>query len=375
MEQATRLLAILDSAVDAIITIDAEGIVETVNPATQKMFGYEATELVGNNISRLMPEPFCREHDGYLRAYLQSGQTQVIGLGREVIGRRKDGTTFPIHLAVSEFQDAGRRLFTGIVRDISQLKAAEQQLRDLNESLEERVRLRTAELEAAQIQLVKKEKLATLGQVAGGIAHEIRNPLNAVKTSVYFLTHAKDPTAEKTLEHLDRIDRQVTMIDNVVSALSDVAKMPDPVLKPYQVSELLELAQSGVSLPNSLRVVVEVEAGLPAVMVDANQMPIVLRNLIRNARDAMPDGGTLILRGQRRGSEVVLSVIDEGQGIAPDVLHKVMQPFFSTKARGMGLGLAISKTIAELNRGRIHVASALGSGSRFDVILQASPES
>ncbi len=190
-ERQDLLAAILRTAVNAIIVIDQRGIIQDVNPATEKLFGYSSEDVLGKNVNILMPTPYREEHDDYLENYRKSGVAKIIGIGREVVGRRKDGTNFPIHLAVSEIKSGPERLFAGIVRDISDLTDAQRKLTLLNEELEERVRLRTAELRAAQSELVRKERLATLGQISGGIAHEIRNPLNAIKTSSYYLLNAE----------------------------------------------------------------------------------------------------------------------------------------------------------------------------------------
>ena len=369
----SRLEAILNNAVDAIITIDEQGLVESANPATESLFGYEAAEIVGRNVNMLMPSPYHEEHDGYVRNYVEGGPRKIIGIGREVTGRRKDGSVFPMHLAVSEFHDDGRRLFTGIVRDISDLKEAESRLRDLNDDLEVLVRDRTQELREAQAELVKKEKLATLGQVSGGIAHEIRNPLNAVKTSIYYLSNARTPTPEKTNEHLDRIDRQVTLIDNVVTALSDVAKLPDPNRTPLDLTTALPQIARAVGLPPNIEVQWQFDDGLPHVIVDEFQIPIVFKNLIRNARDAMQDGGgTITIGATAEGEHVDISVADTGVGIAPDQLQKIMEPLYSTKARGMGLGLAITRAIVKKNSGQLTVESTEGEGSKFTVRLDAA---
>ena len=211
-----------------------------------------------------------------------------------------------------------------------------------------------------------------LGQVSGGIAHEIRNPLNAIKTSAYFLLHAKRPSNEKTMEHLSRIDRQVTLIDNVITALSDVAKMPDPRLLPADIEGILRPVVNSIKLPDNTSIEFEFQGELPKVLVDPTQIEIVFRNLIRNARDAMPDGGRVVVRSGKVDDRIHISVIDQGTGISDDDLGKIFEPFFSTKARGMGLGLAITRAVLNKNRGELLVFSEPGSGSTFTVALQAA---
>ncbi len=319
-----------------------------------------------------MPSPYRKEHDGYLDSYLTTGVAKIIGTIREVVGQRKDSTTFPIHLAISEIEENGERYFTGVIRDISDLKEAEQKLEEMNAVLESRVKERTAELEAAQADLVSQEKLATLGQVSGGIAHEIRNPLNAVKTSAYYLLKAKNPSDEKRREHLERIDRQVTMIDNVVTALSDVAKLPDPRLANVCCSEMLTAAIRDITMPDNVNVVLDLPESLPPAFVDDLQMPIVFRNLLRNARDAMPEGGTVKIRGEESDGKLLLHVEDDGEGIESHVLERILEPLFTTKVRGMGLGLAICKAILDKNGGQLRIDSQPGEGSRFTVFLASA---
>lgn len=494
--ERARLEAILRTAVDAIITIDERGIVQSANPATERLFGYAPSEIVGHNVSMLMPAPFREEHDHYLHQYLNTGQQKIIGIGREVAGLHRDGSTFPIHLAVSETTVDGRRLFTGIIRDLSALKSAEaeqlalggilenslneiyifdavslnflrvnrgarenlgfemdelermtpvsikpeftqarfletlQPLREgareqltietvhqrkdgtrydvevhlqmariqdrqvfvaiavdttirkeldrerarINEELEQRVRERTAQLHEAQANLVRQEKLATLGQVSGGIAHEIRNPLNAVKTSAYYLLHATNPPPEKTAEHLARIDRQVSLIDNVITALSDVAKLPDAAHEPLSLPTCLGEVAHSISCPANVEIDLRLPADLPLVLADPHQLPIAFKNLIRNARDAMPNGGVIAITADARDGHVHVRIRDEGVGIPAEDLPHIMEPLFSTKARGMGLGLAITKAIVEKNLGTIQAESQLGMGSTFIVRLsQSSP--
>ena len=372
-ERQARLEAIMNQAVDAIITIDSQGLIDSINPATVSMFGYPERELLGQNIKLLMPEPYRAEHDGYLANFRETGVRKIIGIGREVSGRRKDGSVFPMHLAVSEIQLGDRQLYTGIVRDITDLKKVERQLAEVNEQLEHRVQLRTRQLREAQAELVRNEKFSTLGKVSGGIAHEIRNPLNAVKTSAYYLLHANNPSPEKVKEHLQRIDRQVMMIDNVVTALSDVAKLPDAQLGALDPAELVNSAIQSMALPENIEVQIDIPDPTPWVLADPGQLTIALLNLIRNARDAMPRGGRMTLHCQPFDGMVELSVIDTGSGIATADLDKVMEPLFTTKARGMGLGLSITRAIVEKNQGTLHVESQPGQGSRFSMRLRAAP--
>lgn len=368
------LLAILETAIDAIVVINGEGIIQTVNSATCHLFGYSKAEMVGQNVSILMPSPFRDQHDGYLENYKRTGHGKIIGVGREVKGKRRDGSEFPLHLAVSKLAYGNELLFAGIVRDISDLKQAQDLLAQANEQLEHRVKERTEELRAAQAELIKSERLATLGQVSGGIAHEIRNPLNAVRTSVYYLRHAKQPSPDKVAEHLERIDRQVSLIDNVVTALSDIARLPEPKVGVCDMTALIRNLVGTVSMPETVRVEIDLpESGFDAIG-DPNQLSIVFRNLLRNARDAMPDGGTINVFGEQSSDEVIVHVVDTGIGIADEDLGRITEPLYSTKARGMGLGLAISVAILQKNQGRLNVKSRIGHGAEFSVHLKPASE-
>jgi two-component system sensor kinase FixL len=279
-----------------------------------------------------------------------------------------------MHLGVSEIKVGEKHLFTGIVRDISEQKLAEEQLAAANEQLEDRVKQRTSELRAAQSDLVRSEKFATLGKVSGGIAHEIRNPLNAVKTSAYYLLNARNPSDEKTQEHLERIDRQVSLIDNVVTALSDVAKLPEANLSSTNIEPILQSALNSVSLPDEVEVEMSFANDLPKVMVDANQIVIVFKNLIRNARDAMAEGGKLTLAANVDEQFVTVAFSDTGSGISEENLTKIMEPLFTTKATGMGLGLSISRAIVEKNKGQLSVESEFEVGSTFSIAIQRSDD-
>jgi signal transduction histidine kinase len=218
----------------------------------------------------------------------------------------------------------------------------------------------------------RAERLAAIGQVAGGIAHELRNPLNVVKTSIYYLQNARNPSPAKTAEHLQRIERHVTLADNVITALSNFAKMPIPNLRPGTLAPCLRQVLEINPLPETIRVTVDCPPTLPPVLADLDQVAIVFGNLVRNAREAMPQGGTLSLSGRQVDDSVEVAVADSGAGIAPENLKRIMEPLYSTKARGLGLGLAIARSILEKNRGSLRVASEPGKGTTFTVRLAAA---
>lgn len=217
--------------------------------------------------------------------------------------------------------------------------------------------------------LQRHERLLTLGQIAGGVAHELRNPLNVMKTSVYYLRHARQPSAEKTREHLQRIERHIGVADSVISALSSFARLPSPNLRPTPLGPIVREALELNPVGPQVTVQTELPPDLPQVLADADQLLIVLGNLIRNASDAMPEGGPLTVRARQAAGAVWLEVIDAGTGIAPEDLQRILEPLYSTKARGLGLGLAIVRTILEKSRAELAIETTLGAGSTFRVQL------
>ncbi|HET6879736.1 MAG TPA: protoglobin domain-containing protein [Pirellulales bacterium] len=216
----------------------------------------------------------------------------------------------------------------------------------------------------------RSDRLAAIGQVAGGVAHELRNPLNVVKTSVYYLTTTRSPAPEKVKQHLERIERQIGLADRVITALSDFARLPVPELHPLSLHECLTEVLELSPLPNEIVVTVRCPPDLPPLLGDARQLQIVFSNLIRNARDAMlPQGGSLTISGQSVDGDVEVSVADTGSGIARENLERIMEPLYSTKARGIGLGLAITRSIIDKHGGSLRVASEVGKGTQFTVRL------
>ena len=220
----------------------------------------------------------------------------------------------------------------------------------------------------------QNERLAAIGQMSGGVAHELRNPLNVVKTSVYFLLNAKNPTPEKIAEHLHRIQRQVDVADSVTTALSDFAKQPMPQFQPFSFDTCLREALEISALPESIHVSIDIPANLPYLAGDQRQMTVVFGNLIRNARDAMPGGGRLSITAHQNGQLVEIAVADTGEGIKEEHLGRFLEPLFSTKARGIGLGLAITRAILDKHRAQLQVQSRPGVGSTFTVRVPIAEE-
>jgi signal transduction histidine kinase len=216
------------------------------------------------------------------------------------------------------------------------------------------------------------ERLAAIGQVAGGIAHELRNPLNVVKTSVYFLLNARNPSPAKTAEHLQRIERHVVVADGVITALSNFAKMPLPNLRLFEVEacvrEVLELNP----VADNIKVTIDCPSTVAPALGDVDQVRIVFGNLIRNGREAMPKGGNLVIQARQVGDNIEIRFTDTGAGISRENLSRITEPLFSTKARGLGLGLAIVRAILDKNRGSLHITSEVGQGTTCTVRLPAA---
>ncbi len=352
------LEAIHDGAVDAIITINQQGLIETVNPATLSLFGYSEVELVGKNISQLMPAPYHDEHDGYLKNYLATGIRKIIGIGREVVGLKKDGTQFPIHLAVNEIQLPDRRVFAGFVRDLTKTKQLEAQL---------------------QSKLLMNERLAAIGQTISGMAHESRNAFQR--------SHAC--LAELALD-LEHVPASLALVKKVQKALDDLHSMLEEV-RCYAAPIILE--RRSCSLEQLVREVwqnmldakvskrspqfsIEVQSEFPnSCLLDCDRIKRVIRNLLENAWFAGHDPKLIQVglsweKRARTGESIIrLEVSDNGGGIAEADFETVFLPFYTTKTKGTGLGLALSRRYVEAHDGRIYVTAAEQGGARFVVEL------
>ena len=271
------------------------------------------------------------------------------------------------------------RLRNGLLRVLSQKWPAERGIDELvatMRSINTLVDLDLAIIQdayetASNDRLMRVERLAAIGRVAGGIAHELRNPLNVMRTSVYFLRNVSNPAPEKIAEHLQRIERQVALSDSVISALSEFAKLPSANLQPLSILDGLRRSVPSDSWPENVELVWDIPADLPHALADDKQLTIVFGNLIRNGCESMPNGGRLTLSARHLQDRIEVAVTDTGCGIKAEDLPRIREPFRSTKARGIGLGLALSQAILEKNRGTLKIASEVGHGSTFTVVLMA----
>jgi signal transduction histidine kinase len=256
--------------------------------------------------------------------------------------------------------------------DVTERKQAEEALKEYSERLEAMVDERTRELKDAQEELIRKEKLATLGELAGGVAHELRNPLGVLSNAVYYLNLILTDADEKTKEYLDILSMEVRKSEKIVTDLLGFSRTrltEKTEREAVAVSELVARVLVGQPPPEQVEISTQLDPDLPPVLVNPQQIGQVLTNLVANAYQAMPDGGNLNISAATQKNEVVISVNDTGVGIPPENIDKLFEPLFTTKAKGIGLGLAVSRNLLEANGGRIEVESEEGEGSTFTILL------
>lgn len=357
----SKLAALLESAVDSIITIDANGMIEAVNSAVERLFYYTDQELIGQNVNILMPEPFQSEHDDYLKNYRETGTRKIIGIGREVIGRRKDGSTFPMHLSVSEFEVEGAVFFTGIVHDLSERKESEQAL-------------------------LQAQKMEAIGQLTGGIAHDFNNLLTVIIGNLELLDMKLDDDSQRELltEAAEAADLGARLTDRLLAFARRSYLEPDVVDLNMLVLGLTDMLHR--TLGEHIDLSTALSTDLWPAKIDAAQVETAIVNLAVNARDAMPDEGKLVLEtrnvqvdeaysltedGLKPGDYVVLSVSDTGSGMPEYVRERVFEPFFTTKelGRGTGLGLSMVYGFAKQSEGNVTIYSEVGVGTTVNLYL------
>ncbi len=348
-ETNLQLEAVLNTAVDGIVTINERGIIQSFNPAAEKIFGYTAEEAIGKNVSLLMPQPYRDEHDQYLRNYLATAQRKIIGIGRRVEARRKDGTTFPADVAVSEVSLRDRRLFTGIVRDVTEQKRAEERA-------------------------LQTERLAAIGQTVTGLAHESRNAFQRSQACLEMLALELEDRPDE-LELVARIQRALDHLHHLYEEVRDYAA---PINLDRQVCNLAHVWRDAWSHLEVMRKEKEVELNDDTGDVDLScevdwfAIGQVFRNILENAISACPDQGKITIKcveakvAEQDAIEVF--VFDNGPGFESGARDKVFDAFFTTKTKGTGLGMAIARRIVEAHGGTIAVGDG-SPGAEIRVVL------
>lgn len=370
LEEALRarenhLRSILDTVPDAMIVIDGQGIIQLFSSAAERLFGYSEREAIGVNVRELMPEPDRSRHDGYLARYQSTREPRIIGIGRIVTGKRRDGTTFPMHLSVGEMQSEGKSYFTGFVRDLTEHQQTQARLQQL------------------QSELVHVSRLTAMGEMASALAHELNQPLAAIsnymKGSRRLLAGCTDPNAPKIETAMDRAAEQALRAGQIILRLREFVSRGESEKRVESLAKLIEeagaLGLAGAREQN-VQLRFNLNPGADLVLADRVQVQQVLVNLFRNALEAMAQSQhrELIASNTKAPDDMIeVTVSDTGSGFQDDVMPNLFQTFFTTKETGMGVGLSISRSIIEAHGGRMWAESNPAGGATFRFTLPAAP--
>jgi two-component system sensor kinase FixL len=357
-----HLRSILDTVPDAMVVIDDHGVITSFSRAAERLFGHAAEEVVGRNVSLLMPSPYREAHDGYLDRYATTGERRIIGIGRVVVGQRKDGTTFPMELAVGEVAGV-ERFFTGFVRDLTERQESEARVQEL------------------QTELVHISRITALGEMSSALAHELNQPLAAIGNYLSGLRRmgAADAPPNMPLwrDTLEKAAAQALRAGDIIRRLRDFVSRGETERRIESVSKLVVEAGALAFLgakEQAIRVTTELDPDADLVLADKVQVQQVLLNLIRNAMEAMAGAPTreLTIESRLEADDMVrISVCDTGSGLSDAVMATLFQPFMTTKPSGMGVGLSICRTIVEAHGGRIWAENRPAGGAMFAFTLPA----
>jgi two-component system sensor kinase FixL len=356
-EREAHLQSILDTVPDAMIVIDTKGIVQSFSAAAERLFGWAGDEVIGENVDRLMPSPYREAHDSYLGRYLETGERRIIGIGRVVVGQRRDDSTFPMELSVGEMQVGERRFFTGFVRDLTERQQTEARLQEL------------------QSELVHVARLTAMGEMASALAHELNQPLSAIanylRGSERLLEKGDPADLPRLREALGEAGNEALRAGEVIRRLRAFIGRGETERRIESISKLIEessaLALLGVK-EMGVRVTMQFDPKADTVLADRVQIQQVIINLLRNAIDAMRQAKRRELRvraARRPDGFTVVSVSDTGSGIDESVRARLFEPFMTTKPDGMGVGLSICKTIVEAHSGQIWAENNDSEGATF----------
>jgi PAS domain S-box-containing protein len=364
-ESEEKLRSIVENTPDIVMRVDRDGTIQFINYVLP---GFEKEDIVGKKrIYDFVPPEYHQRVRETLDHVFKTGNPGSY----DIAGAGASGNIAYYSTSVGPFK-SGEKVISAVLisKDVTERKAAEEALKEYSERLEEMVEERTQELRDAQEQLVRQEKLAVLGQLAGGVGHELRNPLGAIKSATYFLNMVLEEPEPEVKETLEILEKEVATSENVISSLLDFARSKPPTRRKMDINKVVQEALSRIAVSESVEVVSQLDGALPAILADPDQLGQVFGNIILNAIQAMPEGGRLVVKSQVPGPEwVAVSFTDTGVGIPEENLGKLFEPLFTTKAKGIGLGMAVTKALVEGHGGSIEVQSEMGKGSTFTVKL------
>ncbi len=363
--------AILDNAIEAIIGSDMKGNIISFNNAAEEMFGYLNSEMLGKNVRQLMPAPYRNKHDNFIKNYLSTGEAKIIGSGRELTAVKKDGSSFPIHLSITDTIIDNEHIFTALLRDLSKQKAVEKKLQE-----------KETENRHHNERLAHIARVSTLGEITAGIAHEVNQPLAAIATyaqSGRRLANTDSGDIDELNYVLEQIELQAVRASQVIHRIRNLSKQGDSCRSVFQINEIIEDSLSLVKAEAvSKQVALKCNLGtnLPSVHVDAIQIQQVLLNLILNAIQAMtatpPAQRTITISSEcTADKDIRVTVSDNGSGISKEHLAQLFIPFFTTRKNGLGIGLSICRTLITAHGGSLNINRRKRKGSEFYFILPA----